>query len=152
VLLEAFSMIDEEEIVFRACKALVGLFRDQIESGRRCVHSRIFNYVLHPEEEYVQCGRSRALKAGDKPHPEHVVPCKVLQDECFRLIEHGTLTDSEIATLLQRHWKIAKITKEEARRLDSEMKLKSSMPGNWRFEDGDTFARFEVANISIVPN
>jgi len=34
--------------------------------------------------------------------------------ECFRLIKEGSLSDDEIAKLLQKHWKIAAISKAEA--------------------------------------
>lgn len=142
-------MIDKNEIKYRTCKALVGLFRDQIEGNLECVHTRIFNYILHPEAEYVYCGMSREAKSGGPPHPEHVVPCSVLVGECFRLIKEGKLSDTEIARLLQKHWKIAIISKAEAMRLDSELNLKSRMPENWRFEDGDTLARLKMAGIPI---
>lgn len=142
-------MIDKNEIHYRACRALIALFRDQVESGLECVHSRIFNYVLHPESKYVSCGVSSEAKAGEPQHPEHVVPCSVLIKESFRLIKKNNCSDDEIAKLLQKHWKIAIISKSEARRLDSELRLKSKMPEGWRFEDGDTFARLKKAGIKI---
>ncbi len=136
----------------RACKALISLFRDQIEEGSRCVHSRIFNYVLHPESKYAHCGSSQEAKSGLPTHPEHVVPCAFLIKECFRLIEENNLPDDEIAKLLQAHWKIATISKAEAKRLDSELRLKSKMPEGWRFEDGETLARLKLAGITIDAN
>ena len=142
-------MTDQNEIHYRACKALVGLFRDQVEANLDCVHSRIFNFILHPESKYVHCGTSAAAKTGEAPHPEHVVPCAVLINESFRLIREGRVSDEEIASLLQKHWKIATISKAEAKKLDSELSLKSTMPENWRFEDGDAFARLKMARIEI---
>ncbi|MEH6465545.1 MAG: hypothetical protein V7771_16800 [Shewanella psychromarinicola] len=145
-------MIEKNEIHYRACKALIGLFRDQVEAKLDCVHSRIFNYVLHPESKYVGCGTSPEAKSGEPTHPEHVVPCAVLMNESFRLIKEGRYSDDEIAKLLQKHWKIATISKTEAKRLDSELSLKSRMPDNWGFEDGDTFARLNLAGITIDAN
>jgi predicted GIY-YIG superfamily endonuclease len=142
-------MIDQSEILYRGCKALVGLFRDQIEGRLECVHTRIFNYVIHPEMKYVYYGISKDAKSGAPTHPEHIVPCAVLINESFRLIKEGNLADDEIAKLLKKHWKIATISKDEAKRLDTELKLKSKMPEKWKFEDGDTFARLKVAGISI---
>jgi hypothetical protein len=142
-------LIETEEIHYRACKALVALFRDQVEASLDCVHSRIFNYVLHPESKYVDCGTSSEAKSGEPPHPEHVVPCAVLISECFRLIKENNHSDEEIAKLLQRHWKIATISKSEAKILDSDLGLKSRMPYGWRFEDGDTLARLKLAGITI---
>lgn len=142
-------MIDKNEIHYRACRALIALFRDQVESGLECVHSRIFNYVLHPELKYVGCGMSLEAKSGEPQHPEHVVPCSVLIKESFRLIKENNCSDNEIAQLLQKHWKIATISKSEARRLDLELRLKSKMPEGWRFEDGDTFARLKKAEVKV---
>jgi hypothetical protein len=133
-------LIETEEIHYRACKALVALFRDQVEASLDCVHSRIFNYVLHPESKYVDCGTSSEAKSGEPPHPEHVVPCAVLISECFRLIKENNRSDEE---------KIATISKSEAKILDSDLGLKSRMPYGWRFEDGDTLARLKLAGITI---
>jgi hypothetical protein len=140
--------MSRNEVLYRACLALIGLFRDQIDAQLECVHTRIFNYVLHPESCFVHCGVSLEAKSGSSTHPEHVVPCAVLINECFRLIKEGNLSDEQIARLLQKHWKIVTISKAESKRLDSELGLKSRMPGNWRFEDGDTFARLAEAGIS----
>ena len=106
-------------------------------------------HILHPEYKYVGCGISPAVKAGEPKHPEHIVPCAVLVKECFRLIKEQKHSDEEIAKLLQKHWKIATISKAEAKILDSELRLKSKMPQGWRFEDGDTFARLKLAGIKI---
>lgn len=111
-------MIYKDEMHLRACRALVALFRDQVEEGSRCVHSRIFNYVLHPESKYVSCGSSQEANSGLPTHPEHVVPCAFLIKECFRLIEEDNHSEDEIAKLLQKHWKIATISKPEAKKLD----------------------------------
>ena len=141
-------MINQEQLVHRACIALTGLFRDQVEAQLECVHTRIFNYVLHPEYDYVHCGFSREAILGAPTQPEHVVPCSVLINESFRLIKEGNLSDSEIAMLLQKHWKIATISRIEAKRIDLELGLKSRMPAGWRFEDGDTFVRLQQAEIA----
>jgi hypothetical protein len=146
---EDSQLIEKEEIHYRACKALVSLFRDQVEAELDCVHSRIFNRIIHPEYKYVGCGISPAAKAGEPQHPEHIVPCAVLIKECFRLIKEQNQSDEKIAKLLQKHWKIATISKAEANILDSELRLKSKMPEGWRFEDGDTFARLKLAGIEI---
>lgn len=149
ITLEDIELVETEEIHYRACQALVALFRDQVEAKLDCVHTRIFNYVLHPESKYVNCGISPEVKNGGPPHPEHVVPCAVLINESFRLIKEKKKSDDEIAKLLQRHWKIATISKAEAKILDSDLGLKSRMPEGWRFEDGDTLARLKLAGITI---
>ena len=149
ITLEDNQLIEKDEVHYRACKALIGLFRDQAEEGSKCVHSRIFNYVLHPETKYVNCGSSPEARSGLPTHPEHVVPCAFLIKECFRLIEEDKHSDDEIAKLLQKHWKIVTISKAEAKKVDSELGLKSRMPKGWCFEDGDTLARLKLAGITI---
>lgn len=144
------NKMELKKIHFRACKAIVMLCRDQVDSGIKCMNSRIFNYILHPEHRYVHCGNSVAVLSGERAHPEHIVPCAFLLKQVIRLIEEGRHSDEQIAEMLQRHWKIVTITKEEAKRLDSELKLKSSMPADWCFETGDSFARLKKANIEFV--
>ena len=144
--------MNNNDVVFNACKALVSLFRDQIKSGNRCVHSRIFNYILHPESKYVLWGMSSTVAAGEAPYPEHVVPCAVLIRETMRLIDENVLSDDQIARLIQQHWKIVTISKSEAKYLDSTLRLKSRMPEGWRFEDGDTFLRLKLAKITVKPS
>lgn len=141
----------KDEILYRVCKILVKLFKNQIEEKRESVHSRIFNYILHPEDRYVYYGASRKVTSHTKNHPEHAVPCATLINECFRLIKENILQEEEIASLLKKHWKIVIITKDESKTLDFKLRLKSKMPTGWSFETGDTFERFKLANIDIVP-
>jgi hypothetical protein len=65
------------------------------------------------------------------------------------MLEEQKQSQAEVARLLAKHWKVALITKEEQRRLDFELGLKSSMPAGWTFEKGDTFARLNVAGITL---
>jgi hypothetical protein len=105
--------------------------------------------MLHPEQDFVFAGRSAAVQPDSKIHPEHVVPCAVLISECRRMIAEGA-ADAQIAPLLAKHWKVATITTDEQKRLDQKHGYKSKMPPGWRFEDGDTFARFHAATPPIV--
>lgn len=139
------------EILLRACNVLVQNFENQVEEGREVVHTRLFNYFLHPEDRYVYYGVSASVTTESKNHPEHAVPCAVLINECFRLIKEGNLSRDQIAQLLKKHWKIVKITKDESKKLDFELGYKSKMPEGWSFEDGDTFERFRLAKIDLIP-
>ena len=145
------SEFTKDEILLRACRVLVRNFANQVEENREVVHSRIFNYFLHPESYYVYYGASPAVTSETKNHPEHVVPCVVLINECFRLIKEAKLEHEQVAYLLRKHWKIVSITKEESRKIDYELGYKSKMPKDWTFEDGDTFERLKMANIDILP-
>jgi hypothetical protein len=109
--------------------------------------------MLHPEKEFVYAGHSAKVTTETSKrdtHPEHVVPCATLITECQRLIKAGTHSDEAIAVLLQQHWKVATITKEERVVLDYKFGYKSNMPTNWTFETGNTFARFVEAEIVLV--
>lgn len=112
------------------------------------MHSKFMERLLHPEEIFILCGQSQEVIDGKPSHPEHIVPCAVLRDETLRLLGAGK--DIEyIAKLFAKHWKIAYISKDEAKKLDGKLGLKSKMPESWCFEKGDTFARLEVAGIKL---
>lgn len=143
--------MNREEAVYKTCLLLVQHFRNMsshsdmrnTESlGQAGFHTRIFSHMLHPEKEFVFAGISTELKVGEKHHSEHVVPCVVLITECRRLINNNH-SDEYIAKLLQKHWKVAHITKEESQKLDlnKALGLKSTMPEGWNFETGNTLAR-----------
>ena len=69
--------MQKDEIIYKTSLLLVQHFKQCLEDGRG-THSRIFNFILHPEENYVLAGQSQAVVDGAKKHPEHVVPCAVL--------------------------------------------------------------------------
>ena len=58
--------------------------------------------------------------------------------------------EKEVAVLLGRFLRIAYITPDEARRLDHELNLKTTMPDGWNFETGSVMARLEAADIKLV--
>lgn len=112
-------------------------------------NSRVFSHVLHPEEKFILEGCSAGTIAGEPSRLEHLVPCLVLYNETQRLLANGKLSKVEIALLLQKHWRVARITHEEQKRLDS--KHKQTMPKGWVYETGDTLARLKVAGIKLQP-
>lgn len=140
----------QHQIVYKTCLLLVRHFKNLTELDSYGFNSRIFEHMLHPERHFVFAGTSASVTPDAKTHPEHIVPCAVMIHECKRLIKEGLLPEEEIAALLQKHWKVAIITKEEQKCLDFEKGLKSTMPDGWRFEDGDTFARLNNAGIRLV--
>lgn len=142
----------KDESVYNASLLLVEHFSHCQARDGRGRHSRVFSYFLHPEVSFVGVGRSKKVAEGAKPYPEHVVPCTTLIDESARLLSSG-MPKEQIARLLAKHWKIALLSKEEATYLDAKdgLNLKSSMPKEWSFENGDTFARLKLANIELLP-
>lgn len=143
---------DTSDIVYETCLLLVTHFRNLVQLSKNGYgfNSRIFSHILHPEKEFVYAGQSEKVTTETPTRPEHVVPCAVLRDECKRLIKAGTHSDEQIAQLLQKHWKIAIITKKEQETLDFELGYKSIMPNSWTFETGNTFERFKRANIILL--
>ncbi len=144
----------KNEFVYQTCLLLVRHFRNIENSGGVGYHSRIFEHTLHPEFSFVGIGQSVAVTRGEKVHPEHVVPCAFMIEEIKRLITENKLSDAEIAQLLQKHWKIARISKGEAELLDKKkggLDLKSKMPPGWRFETGETLARLQAGKITLTP-
>lgn len=140
------------DVVYETCLLLVTHFRNLVFHGRDIgFHTRLFSHMLHPERDFVFAGKSTKVGTNTPIHPEHVVPCAILVTECQRLIKEGRYSDPEIARLLQKHWRVATITKDEQKHLDFDLKLKSKMPDGWTFENGDTFARFTVAKIELMP-
>jgi len=140
----------KEELVCKTCMILVRHFSNLIQHDGEGFHTRIFQHILHPEYSFVGAGKSKEVISGGKSYPEHVVPCAVLISEIKRLINSGNFEIEEIARLLQKHWKVAIITPEQARYIDHKLGYKSSMPEGWCFETGDTFARLNAANIELV--
>jgi len=147
---------NEKDIVFETCKLIIRHYRNLIEYNPQPPYhgfnTRLFSHMLHPEARFVHLGQSDKVGPETPTHPEHVVPCAVLNTESQRLILENKLSDDEIASLLQKHWKVATITKKEAEYLDGELKLKSVMPEGWDFESGDTLARLRTAKINLVPS
>ena len=141
--------MEKSEIVIKASRLLVTHFRNLIDYGEAGFNTRIFKHMLHPEEHFVFAGTSISVTSDSLTHPEHVVPCAVLINECKRLIKNDAHSDGQIAILLAKHWKIVKITKEEQQRVDYELGYKSKMPDGWCFENGDTFERLHRANIVL---
>ena len=145
-------MNDKDKIVFETSKMLVQHIRECMNSTNRGVHSRIFSILLHPEENFVLVGQSKAVIDGEPKHPEHIVPCAFIIAEARKLIEKE-IADERIAALIAKHWKIVYISKKEAEYLDGKngLNLKSVMPSDWSFEVGDSFARLNLAGIKLFP-
>ena len=144
----------KEDTVLKTCILIVQHFKQRLEAH---THTRIFSHILHPEIEYIYEGQSEKVKQ-EAVRIEHVVPCKVLTIETKKLIREAKYSDLEIAEFLRKNWRVAKITKEEARLLDNSPKnksypglgLRSSMPDGWCFLKDDPLARLKKANITLI--
>ena len=76
---------------------------------------------------------------------EHVVPIIFLVNEAIKMFKEGA-TDAEIANMLQQNLFVYHITKDQAKHLDNELGLKTTMPKGWKFGDS-VFARLDAAGI-----
>ncbi len=142
----------KDEFVYNICLVYIQHMKVCIKYGsgwNTYMFSHLFN---RKEEDLISLGKSKKIKANSQTHLEHVVPRVVLLTETRRLIKEKILSDEEIAWLLYKHWKVARITKEEQELLDlkSKMNLKETMPEGWTFEGGDTLARLKLANIELI--
>lgn len=138
------------ELLASTCRLVIAHVRNVDRHGGAGLHTRLFSHLLHPEERFVFAGRSSRLSEGQASRLEHVVPCAVLLSETRRLIGQG-MSDAIVASLLARHWRVARITTDEQRMLDDALGLKSTMPTGWCFETGETLARFNAAGITLLP-
>lgn len=136
----------------RAAWVLRHFWEEQLHDEKReaRVHTRLFDPLIH--KGLITEGKS--LEGGG--HVEHLVPCALLRDHAFKIFWKGkdenrdiSETEKEVAELLGRFLRIAHITPAEARRLDHELGLKTTMPDGWNFETGSVMARLEKAGIKL---
>ena len=140
------------DFIFKICLVYVQHMKACIEYGSGW-NTDIFIYLLNKkEEDLISIGTSIKMDNHKETHLEHIVPRLVLLMETRRLLKEEKLSDEDIAKLLQKHWKVARITREEQQELDSKDKLnlKQTMPKEWTFENGDTFARLKIAGITLI--
>jgi hypothetical protein len=143
--------MSKEEFIFEICLVFIQHLKVCIEYGSGW-NTDIFMHLLNKKEEnLISLGISELVNNNTETHLEHVVPRLVLLQETRRLIEEKSLKNTEIAHLLQKHWKVARISKDEQQKLDlkSKLNLKQTMPEGWTFENGDTLARFKKADIVL---
>lgn len=92
-----------------------------------------------------------ARDTGDE-YREHIVPCKLIVDRAIDIYQDGAtpgeLQDDKIefskikqvAKLIRDNLFVVKITKDEAKTIDSSLGLQTQMPSGWKWGD-DVFAR-----------
>ncbi len=148
------SKFSDDELVQRAfLRAARVMFEMWEERGSS--DTRLLIEPLIPRQ-FVLVG----VSSDGAEHDEHVVPRKVICDECHKIFAVGTdsLTEKEVlidtaARLIQKHLKIVLISKREKDRLDEgkQLNLRQRMPKDWIFESGDTYERLRRAEIQFSP-
>ncbi len=136
------AQFTEEQRIERAFARTARVFFELWEEGRG-IDTRILDSWIIPQNSVVV---GTSVNGGGRR--EHVVPCVVIVNYCIQLFEQKTPL-SQVAKEIRRLLKIVHITREEARRLDHELRLKTEMPDNWSITDGNIFERLKVAGIAL---
>lgn len=134
----------KERSFYRVAWVLRHFWEEQQDDAKHeaRVHSRLFDTLVH--EQLILIGKSK--KGGG--HKEHLVPCVFIRDLAFEMY-HKNKSTEDVAKMIGRLLRIAHITREEARMIDHEKKLKTTMPENWDIETGSIMARLEAGNIDL---
>ena len=103
-------------------------------------HTRLFETMI--PDAFVVCGTS---KQGSHWR-EHAVPCAELRSRAYSMFDKGGSIE-EVSIFLREHLKIYRISRDERRKLDIELGLKTRMPEGW--EPGDHFARLRIAGVKL---
>lgn len=129
----------DPEIKTRAVKrAALVLF--ELWEENNGTHSRLLEMLV--PELYITIGTSK----NGGGWREHLVPLAFIRDQCHAIFEEGGSIE-EAAIFIDRHLKVAHITREERNKLDFELGLKGKMPDDW--EPGDYLARLTAAGINL---
>ena len=119
--------------------------QQHVEPRAARVHSRIFDTLV--SDRHIYEGTSQ----NGSGHREHLVPCAYLRDLAFQMFWQGK-NIADVAKMIGRLLRVASITREEARKIDFELRLKIAMPAGWDPENGSVFARIEAGGVVLVKN
>ena len=84
-------------------------------------------------------------------YSEHVVPRVFLRDQCMSMYSTGATVEA-VSKILMRYLWIAKITPEEADRINHQLGYKTTMPPGWVLGKDDALARLHEAGINLQPS
>lgn len=123
----------------RAAMFIRGLWEEKGSSDTRLLEG------LFLPNKWTCVGRSR--KFTEKGRREHVIPRKLIIEQCHRMLSDGD-SDEAIANFIREHVKIVMISSEECEVLDriANLGLRTTMPGGWKFGD-NPFERLTAAGI-----
>ena len=133
---------------YQAVVAILRLSRGLHPAAARRIRERVCGLadLIAPTGISVEAHRTQEPRIR-----EHVVPCATLVRALLGRIESGD-DDLESALLLKRHLVVVIITEKEARRLNSVLASRDTMPcPEWNLESGDTYDRLTRAGISWLP-
>lgn len=97
--------------------------------------------------DHILCRGESVNYDPNKGWREHVVPCILIHNEAIRMTREGS-SIADVAQMIATNLAIVRIHADEARLLDVELGMRTSMPAGWKFGD-DVFARLTFANITL---
>lgn len=136
-------MFSSEEILARRTMRLAELLRDHWEENSG-FDTRFFEPPFIHDHMVFRGRSTRGIG-----YREHIVPRIVIRDGCLSMLNSGA-TVADLQRAIVQNLGILEITPEEARHLDFDLRMKTTMPVGWRFGIDDPFARIRAANIEII--
>jgi len=155
---------DIEGIVARERGQATKVFPKEVDEENKFVKivKRYINAIENKDQELLDLARN--LLSGDsldklivrgqsakyvpeKAYREHAVPCIMIHNELIKMV----LADSTITAMTQlliSNLAVVLIHEDEARYLDVDLGLRTSMPDGWKFGD-DIYARFHAGNVIL---
>lgn len=98
-------------------------------------------------DHLITIGSSRARTADDS-YREHVVPCVMIHNRAIEMTQLDAST-VEIAAMIAANMMIVQITTAEAKRMDEDLGMRTTMPTGWIWGD-DPLARLRHAGIELA--
>lgn len=81
---------------------------------------------------------------------EHVIPTEIVYRHLEKMAENETLTEEYVENLIKNRLICAIITKEEDDCLtDAHLRSSMTVNGEWDFDHGDVFARYNTVGIQM---
>lgn len=92
-------------------------------------------------------GKSKKWTLEDS-YREHVVPCILIHNKIVQMtLDNASLTD--VAHFVKTNLAIVLIHNDEAKKLDVDLGLRTSMPAGWNWGDS-IFARLAMGNVEVI--
>jgi hypothetical protein len=132
----------DEQLASRAFTRVARILFEQREEFRG-FDTRLFDWLIDDRFTYI----GRSIRGDD--YREHVVPRAVIRDICIDLFEGGRSIE-DAAEVIRATLNVARITRQQARRLDEELGLESCMPQGWDYKSGDYLARLRAGGVELV--
>ena len=133
------------ELEYRS-KILLNLFLKLLDN-EKSIDTNLFETVI--PNELITIGISNEAKLLQKNyHNEHIVPRILIRDEIINLSKKSC-SEEKMINLIINNLKVIIISKDEAKRLDTNYKLKVVMPDSWQFGD-NIFERLQKAEIEYT--